>query len=107
MWLVTETERQGQNQARRARVWVTLKTPTPLLYVDGRNRLAFHLALAFFQEIARDFPCFAVLSHPLRNLANLIGLKMPFSKDWATAWSVDCSCANRVERQTNSELRSD
>ena len=66
MLLVTETERQAQNQARRAKVWVTLKTPTPLLYVDGRNRLAFHLALAFFQEITQDFPCFAILSHLLR-----------------------------------------
>lgn len=67
MLLVTETEKAGPDQARRARVRVTLKTPNPLLSVDGRNRLAFQLILAFFEEIDQPFACFSVLSHSLRN----------------------------------------
>jgi hypothetical protein len=35
--------------------------------VEGRNRLAFQLILAFFEEIDQPFPCFAILSDPLRN----------------------------------------
>ena len=57
----------GPESSTCARVWVTLKTPNPLLSVDGRNRLAFQLILAFFEEIDQPFPCFAILSHPLRN----------------------------------------
>jgi len=49
---------------------VTLKTPNPLLSVDGRNRLAFQLILAFFEEIDQPFPSFAILSIPYETLAN-------------------------------------